>query len=151
MPLDILQEYGIAPVVAPQTPLRIATTGDKRSAPEYDSDDDDGSMYSPVSPDTPSLTFSSGGSDSDSSQVSALIAAMVSSCLITLLGLAPHTLETSQAFQVLLPWPTGQAYEGHPLLIRPKARCILYPPSRDNPFLPPLSISTSAYHFSKLI
>jgi hypothetical protein len=67
-PLDILQEYGIAPVVAPQTPLRIATTGDKRSAPEYDSDDDDGSMYSPVTPDTPSLTFSSGGSDSDSSQ-----------------------------------------------------------------------------------
>lgn len=69
-PLDILQEYGIAPVVVPQTPLRIAITGDKRSAPEYDSDDDDGIMHSPSTPDTPTLTFSSGGSDSDSSQVS---------------------------------------------------------------------------------
>lgn len=78
-PSDILQEYGIAPVVAPQTPLRIATTGDKRSAPEYDSDDDEGNMYSPTTPDTPSLSFSSGGSDSDSSLVSCIFFYLASS------------------------------------------------------------------------
>lgn len=69
MGLDILQSYSIAPsAVVPQPiPLRISTphVGDKRSASDFDDDD----MDSPLSPDAPSLTFSSGGSDSDSSQV----------------------------------------------------------------------------------
>ncbi|KAF8958487.1 hypothetical protein BDZ97DRAFT_1923663 [Flammula alnicola] len=79
-PLDVLQYHGIVPspvTAPPPLPWLLSEPhlGDKRPASDLDDDIDDGEMEipssptTPTTPTTPALTFSSGGSDSDSSQV----------------------------------------------------------------------------------
>jgi len=66
--LDVLQYHSIAPMSLPSTPI-VPQLGDKRCAPDSDSDDDLLPELDDYSTGLPSPTIVFAGSDSDSSQV----------------------------------------------------------------------------------